>query len=84
MVNIKGLTSNDLLAGYDIDVALGPGARIRGQVAAGALKKMVWIAKEIGSNVPGHWAAEDSAEATAAPHHHAEQVSVESVRQIQR
>jgi Carboxypeptidase regulatory-like domain len=83
-VNINGLVSDDLLAGYDIDVALGPGARIRGQVAAGALKNMVWIPKEPGSNIPGHWAAEDSAEAKAAPHHHAEQISVAELRKMQR
>lgn len=83
-VNINSLTSDNLLAGYDVNVDLGPGARIRGQVAAGALKKMVWIPKETGSNVPGHWVAEDSAEAKAAPHLHAEQISIEGLRQIQR
>jgi hypothetical protein len=83
-VNLNGITSNDLLAGYDVVVDLGPGARIRGQVAAGALQKMVWIPKEVGSNIPGHWAAEDSAEAMAAPHLHAEQMSMLELRQRQR
>jgi hypothetical protein len=83
-VNKSGLTTDDLLAGYDVAVDLGPNARIRGQVAAGASKKMVWIPKETGSNIPGHWAAEDSAEAKAAPHLHAEQITIEGLRQIQR
>jgi len=64
-VNQSGLTSDKLLAGVDIPVAVGAGAKVRGQVAAGALKKMVWIPKEPGSNIPGHWADPDSAEAKA-------------------
>jgi hypothetical protein len=64
-VNQSGLTSDKLLAGVDIPVAVGAGAKVRGQVAAGALKKMVWIPKEPGSNIPGHWAEADSAEAKA-------------------
>lgn len=83
-VNKNGLTSNDLMAGYDVDVDLGPGARIRGQVAAGALRKMIWIPKEPGSNLPGRWVEEGSVEAKAARHHNAYPLSVEGVRQIQR
>jgi hypothetical protein len=83
-VNKSSLTSDDLLAGVDVDVDLGPGARIRGQVAAGASKKMVWIPKEPGTNIPGHWVEEGSVEARAAIHHNAHPLSVEGVRQIQR
>jgi hypothetical protein len=83
-VTKNGLTTDDLLAGYDIDVDLGPGARIRGQVAAAALKNMVWLPREPGSNMPGHWVEEGSAEARAAPHHNSFPVSLEGVRQIQR
>ena len=83
-VNKSGLTSNHLVAGYEVDVDLGPGARIRGQVAAVALKNMVWIPQETGSNVPGHWVEEGSAEAKAAVHHNVQQMSVEELRQIQR
>jgi len=83
-VNKSGLTSDDLLAGVEVDVDLGPGARIRGQVAAGASKSMIWIPKEPGSNLPGHWVEEGSAEARAALHHNAHPLSVEGVRQIQR
>ena len=61
----SGLTSDKLLGGVDIRVEVGAGAKVRGQVLAGGLQKMVWIPKEPGSNIPGHWAAADSAEAKA-------------------
>jgi hypothetical protein len=70
-LNISNLTTNDLVAGYEINVDLGAAARIRGQVAAAALKNMVWIPQETGSRIPGHWAEERSAEAMAAVHHNA-------------
>lgn len=83
-VNKSGLTSNDLVAGYDVDVDLGPGARIRGQVAARASKNMIWIAKEHGSNLPGRWVEEGSVEAKAARHFNAHAMRFEGVQQIQR
>jgi hypothetical protein len=58
--------------GVALKVDVGAGLNITGQVvteANGALKngkKMVWIAPQLGSNMPGHWAEEDSAEAIAA------------------
>jgi hypothetical protein len=59
--------------GVAMKVDVGAGLNITGQVAseaAGATskggKKMVWIPKQVGSNIPGHWAEEDSAEAVAA------------------
>jgi hypothetical protein len=72
------------MAGVDVIVDLGPGARIRGQVASSSLKNMVWIMKEPGSNLPGRWVPEDSAEAKAAIHHNAQAMRVEGVQQIQR
>jgi len=83
-VNKSGLTSDDLLAGYDVDVDLAAGARVRGQVAAGGAKKMVWIPKEPGSNLPGRWVEEGSAEAKAAVHHNAHEVSVEALGAARR
>lgn len=65
-VKQSGLTSDKLVAGVDVRVEVGGGAKVRGQVAAGALKKMVWIPKEPGSHIPGHWVEADSAEARAA------------------
>jgi hypothetical protein len=58
--------------GVALKVAVGPGLNITGQVAAEAAqmtkdgKQMVWIPKQLGSNIPGHWADPDSAEAKAA------------------
>jgi hypothetical protein len=83
-VNRKGLTSDDLLTGVEAEVNVGPGARIRGQVVAAALKKMVWIPKEPSSNMPGRWVEEDSVEAKAARHFNSHAVSNEGIRQIQR
>jgi hypothetical protein len=64
-VNKSGLTSDTLLAGVDVPVELGVGAKVRGQVMAGGQKKMVWIAAEVGSHMPGHWVDADSKEAAA-------------------
>jgi hypothetical protein len=61
----SGLTSDKLLAGIEVPVELGAGAKVRGQVLAAGLKKMVWIAGEIGSHMPGHWVDADSKEAAA-------------------
>ena len=59
------LTSDDLIAGVEVPVQLGAGAKVRGQVLAGGMKKMVWIAPEVGSHFPGHWVDADSKEAAA-------------------
>lgn len=63
-VTQSGLTSDKLLAGVDVPVEVGAGAKVRGQVLAGGLKKMVWIAPEVGSHFPGHWVDADSKEAS--------------------
>lgn len=63
-VSQSGLTSNKLLAGVDIPVEVAAGAKVRGQVSAGAVKEMVWIPGALGSNIPGHWAEKDSKEAS--------------------
>ena len=60
----SGLTGDKLLAGIEFKIDVGSGAKVRGQVAAGALKKMVWIPKEPGSNIPGYWAEEGSVAAS--------------------
>jgi hypothetical protein len=58
--------------GVALKVDVGAGLNISGQVAAEERgltkngKKMVWIAPQLGSNMPGHWVAEDSPEAIAA------------------
>jgi hypothetical protein len=54
-----------------IDVS--DGLNIAGQITSGLNsmvdkngKRLVWIPKKLGSNLPGHWAAADSAEAKEA------------------
>ena len=79
-VNKSGLKSDDLLAGVDVNVELGPSARPRGKVVADALKKMVWIPKEHGSSLPGRWVVEGSVEHKAALHHNAHAVRVEGLQ----
>jgi hypothetical protein len=62
-VNQSGLTSDKLMAGITVPVDVGAGGKLRGQVFAAEMQNMVWIPKEVGSNLGGHWAAADSAEA---------------------
>jgi hypothetical protein len=64
----NGLTSDKLIAGLEVKVDVAGGSQIRGQVTAGAVKNMVWIPKEPGSNIPGRWVEANSAEAKAAFH----------------
>jgi hypothetical protein len=73
----QSLTSDKLLAGVDVPVEVGAGARVRGQVVATGLKKMVWIAPEVGSHFSGHWVEADSKEAAA---HNTNRVSGDDFR----
>ena len=74
-----GLTSDNLIGGFELRVD-GAGSKIRGQVMADALKKMVWIPKEPGSNIPGRWVPADSPEAKAAFRSNAHGMSGEGLR----
>jgi hypothetical protein len=65
-VTQSSLTSDALLAGVDVVVDVGSGAKIRGQVLAGGTKEMVWIPKEPGSHIPGRWVEKGSAAAAAS------------------
>ncbi|PZR76999.1 MAG: hypothetical protein DLM73_00880 [Chthoniobacterales bacterium] len=74
--------------GVALKVDVGAGLNITGQVAAEDKssiskngKKMVWINKQPGSNLPGHWVEEDSAEAKAAKA--AGTLSTQSIQNIQ-
>lgn len=62
-VNQGGFSSNRLLAGVNFPIQVGTNAKVQGQVVGAGYKKMVWIAAEVGSNLPGHWVEEDSKEA---------------------
>ena len=59
--------------GVAMKIDVSDGLNITGQVTSGLQtkvdkngKKMVWIPQRLGSNLPGHWAPEDSAEAKEA------------------
>ena len=64
-VKQTGLTSDKLIAGVEIPVEVGSGAKIRGEVRPVAKKKMVWIPAIPGSNLPGQWAEEGSRKASS-------------------
>lgn len=58
--------------GVAVKIDVAPASNITGMVTTGVQlqtkvdkdgKKLVWIPKKVGSNMPGHWAPEDSAEA---------------------
>lgn len=76
----SGLTGDDLIGGFELRID-GAGSKIRGKVVADALKKMVWIAKEPGSNIPGRWVVADSPEAKAAFKGNAQLVNRYDMRQ---
>jgi hypothetical protein len=59
--------------GVAMKIDVGDGLNITGQITSGLNtkvdsngKKMVWIPKKVGSNLPAHWAEADSAEAREA------------------
>jgi hypothetical protein len=57
------IPSDKLIAGVDIPIEVGPGGNVRGRVLAEGLKRFVWVPKRPGTNLPGHWVEEGSAEA---------------------
>lgn len=71
--------------GVALKVDVGPGLNITGQVATETKvknnKKMVWIPPILGSNMPGHWAEEGSAEEIASRSRG--NVSTDSVQKVQ-
>ena len=75
----NGIKSETFAKGIFTTLELRGGAEIRGQVTAGKATTMVWIDKEIGSNIPGHWADANSAEAKAAGHSNTVHMSRDAV-----
>jgi len=61
--NQNNITSDTLIAGVDIPITVGPGGDVRGRVLAEGLKRFVWVPQRPGTNLPGYWAEEGSAEA---------------------
>jgi hypothetical protein len=70
--NESNLTSDNLIAGVDIPIKVGSNGNIRGRVLANGVKRMVWVPRIVGGNVPGHWAEEGSAD--AVPSHNVTQM----------
>jgi hypothetical protein len=64
-VKQTGLTSDKLIAGVEIPIEVGAGAKIRGEVRPVANKRMVWVPATPGSNLPGYWAEEGSRKASS-------------------
>lgn len=58
------IPGDHLLAGVALKVEAARGAGVTGQITTGP--RMVWIPPMLGSNRPGHWVEEDSAEAKAS------------------
>jgi hypothetical protein len=68
----NGILGDKLSAGVAVTIRVGPGLNLTAQVTAEDKnsarigkngKLMVWIPKQIGSNLAAHWAESDSAEA---------------------
>jgi hypothetical protein len=74
-MSANSVAGDKLAAGVAMKIDVGSGLNITGMVTTGLStlqtkidkdgKKMVWIPKRLGSNLPAHWAPEDSAEAKA-------------------
>jgi len=71
--NQNSITSDRLIAGVDIPVVVGPDGKVRGRVLAEGLKRFVWVPQRPGTNLPGYWAEEGSAE--AVPSHNVTQIT---------
>lgn len=63
----QSVAGKSLVTGVALNVEVGPNANVTGQVTTGPTaavkKKMIWIPAMLGSNQPGHWVEENSAEA---------------------
>ena len=61
--NQNNITSDKLIAGVDIPIVVGSDGKVQGRVLAEGLKRFVWVPQRPGTNLPGYWAEEGSAEA---------------------
>jgi hypothetical protein len=92
-VTANSVAGDKLAAGGGVamKIDVGSGLNITGMVTTGSQtlrtkidkdgKKMVWIPKKLGSNLPGHWAPEDSAEAKELES--ADKISTKTMQQNQ-
>ena len=81
-VTKSNLTGQQLGLGVDMPLNVDAGANIRGQVMATQTRRMIWVMKEPGSNIPGHWVDADSPEGKAAFKGNAYGMSEEGMRRM--
>ncbi|HMG03947.1 MAG TPA: carboxypeptidase-like regulatory domain-containing protein [Chthoniobacterales bacterium] len=64
------VTGKSLVTGVALTIEVAPASTVTGQIATGAnvKKKMVWVPPALGSNQPGHWVEEGSAEESRPEH----------------
>ena len=62
--SLEHVKGEQLVAGAALKLEVARGSNLTGQISSGP--KMVWIPPILGSNRPGHWVEEDSAEAKAS------------------
>ena len=80
----KGLPGRYFEAGASFEVAAVPGIPLKGVVFPSAIrnaKKMIWLPREIGTNLPGRWVEEGSAQAVAG--YNWGHYSIDAVRKMQ-
>jgi hypothetical protein len=80
----KGLSGRYFLGGVFYEIETLPRTPLRGVITAGSVRnarKMIWLPQEIGSNLPGHWVEEGSAQAVAG--HLWGHYSIDAIRKMQ-
>jgi hypothetical protein len=80
----KGLPGRYFVGGVSFEIETLPRTPLRGVITAGLVRnarKMIWLPQEIGSNLPGHWVEEGSAQAVTGRNwgHY----SIDAIRKMQ-
>ena len=79
-----GILAKYLLGGMGVDVETVAGTPVKGQVTTGSLaptKRMVWLPREVGSGLPGHWVEEGSSRSVAGVN--AGIIRIDTIRKMQ-
>ena len=84
----EGISGNSLVGGVALDVAVSAGRSVSGHITTGprvasksGKKRMVWVPKQIGSNLPARWIEEGSVQTVAA--FNSGHISIDKIRQMQ-
>jgi hypothetical protein len=80
----RGLSGRYFVGGVSYEIETLPRTPLRGVITAGSVRnarKMIWLPQEIGSNLPGHWVEEGSAQAVTGRNwgHY----SIDAIRKMQ-